>query len=190
MAKGASYEREICKQISLWWTGGAEDHVFWRSHGSGGRATSRARVGKRTAGQEGDICAVDDVGLPFTRLITPEIKRGYSDCNVQQLLDRLESRPGKQEFEGFLWQAIEASERADTRYWMLIHRRDQRKAMVWFPTQLFKDLGLEKPGRSAVHVACPIRDPAGVWQFIRITGMQLDTFLAAVDPSDLMLLED
>jgi hypothetical protein len=49
MAKGSSFEREIAKLLSLWWSEGMRDDVFYRSHASGGRFTMRRKSGKDTA---------------------------------------------------------------------------------------------------------------------------------------------
>lgn len=59
--KGSSYERAICKQLSLWVTNGGNADIFWRSSLSGGRATVAHRKGQ-TVRQAGDICAVSPEG--------------------------------------------------------------------------------------------------------------------------------
>jgi len=38
-AKGASFERDICRRLSLWVSAGKQEDVFWRSAMSGGRST-------------------------------------------------------------------------------------------------------------------------------------------------------
>jgi len=43
MAKGSSFEREICTILSKWWTNNERDDVFWRTAGSGARATTRSK---------------------------------------------------------------------------------------------------------------------------------------------------
>ena len=55
MAKGPSFEREVCEKLSLWWTDGKRDDVFMRTSGSGGKATARRKKGKDTPFQGGDI---------------------------------------------------------------------------------------------------------------------------------------
>ena len=75
--KGSGFEREVAKALSLWWTEGSRDDVFWRSSNSGGRATARRKRGQRTAGQHGDIAATDPVGEPFLKVVTIELKAGY-----------------------------------------------------------------------------------------------------------------
>ena len=67
-SKGSAFEREISKSLSLWYTEGERDDIFWRSSQSGGRATTRAKKGKKTAASYGDITALDNRGEPFTDL--------------------------------------------------------------------------------------------------------------------------
>lgn len=61
-AKGAAFERECCRRLSLWLTDGKRDDLFWRSSMSGGRATLQHRKGKTNLAQVGDICAIDSEG--------------------------------------------------------------------------------------------------------------------------------
>jgi hypothetical protein len=85
--KGQDYEREICVELSEWWTYGRRSDIFWRTGGSGARATVRAKSHKKTANQDGDITFTDPLGLPFIKTLTIEVKRGYStktayDCTL------------------------------------------------------------------------------------------------------------
>lgn len=64
--KGASNERAVCRQLSLWVTHGTKEDVFWRSAMSGGRATVAKRRGKTLASQAGDISAIDPSGHILT----------------------------------------------------------------------------------------------------------------------------
>lgn len=129
--KGSSYEREICKQLSLWWSGGKRDDIFWRSSQSGGRATQRAKSGKSTFGSYGDIAAVDPIGQSLLKLVTIELKRGRSHGCPNDLLDCKPSKKPKP-FEQALQQAMDAGRRAGTN-WLLVCRRDGRISMVYFP---------------------------------------------------------
>lgn len=76
--KGPAYEREFCKQLSLWWSHGKKDDVFWRTPGSGARATVRMKVGMLTADSYGDVGAVRAMGKPLTKTTLIELKRGYT----------------------------------------------------------------------------------------------------------------
>lgn len=76
--KGSAFERKFCKRLSLWWTGGKLDDVFWRTSQSGGRATQRMKSGKRTADAYGDIGAERECGKALTKNTFWELKRGYT----------------------------------------------------------------------------------------------------------------
>ncbi len=61
MPKGSNFEREICKLLSLWWTNDKRDDIFWRTSGSGARATTRSKTKQKTFGQYGDVQATDPI---------------------------------------------------------------------------------------------------------------------------------
>lgn len=65
-AKGAEFERNVCKSLSAWVTHGEREDCFWRSAMSGGRATVGKKKGKDLQYQAGDICAVHPRGHVFT----------------------------------------------------------------------------------------------------------------------------
>src|SRR5687767_11847864 len=87
-AKGSQFERVVCKQLSLWVSGGKQQDCFWRSAMSGGRATVRnksaaGRVRRTVVRQGGDIASVAPEGHALT-------DKFYVECkNYKQLaLDR------------------------------------------------------------------------------------------------------
>jgi len=137
--KGSKFEREICKILSLWWTKGKREDVFWRSTTSGARATVRNRKGQSTFGQYGDIQATDPIGQPLLDVCTIEAKRGYSSDTIAHLLDAL---PGNklQVYEKFIQQAKADHKKAGSMFWMLIVKRDRREPLVYIPIQFYKVL--------------------------------------------------
>jgi hypothetical protein len=82
VSKGGSFENEIARQLSLWFTDGQRDEVFGRSDGSGSRFTSRWKKGKNTVNQHGDIAAMDSIGEPLIKIWSIEAKTGYSSKKV------------------------------------------------------------------------------------------------------------
>lgn len=134
MAKGASFEREVSKQLSLWWTDGERDDVFWRSSMSGGRATVRGKQGKATANQYGDITATDSIGEPLVSKVVIELKRGYKNWSVMDTLDS--PTPHTTQFHKFLQQVLAACKLADTNHFLLICKRDRRQPIVIMPMWL------------------------------------------------------
>lgn len=137
--KGSSFEREISKALSLWWTKGKREDVFWRSTTSGARATVRGKKGRGTFGQYGDIQATDPIGQPLLDVCNIELKRGYSTQTIAHLLDSL---PGSnpQAYELFIEQAKEDHKRSGSHFWMLIVKRDRRVPLVCIPIKFYKAL--------------------------------------------------
>jgi len=134
--KGGSFERELSRQLSLWWSGGQDDSWFWRSSQSGGRATQRAKKGKSTTNASGDIAAQCHEAQKLLDCLTLELKRGYKDISIADLYER---RSGG--FHLFVEQAQKSASLAGTPGWAVIHKRDRRNAVIhWFlPSRLLND---------------------------------------------------
>lgn len=137
--KGSSFEREICKILSLWWTDGTRDDIFWRTSGSGARAKTRSKKNQTTFGQYGDIQATDPIGQPLLDIMSIELKRGYSKSSFADMFDK-PAKAAQQIFESFLEQALQDSINANTPYWVLIVRRDRKETCVFMPRTLARRL--------------------------------------------------
>jgi hypothetical protein len=183
MAKGGAFEREICKRLSLWWTDGEDDSCFWRTSNSGGRATVRGKQGKKTSGHYGDVAATDERGKPFLDLFTIEIKRGYNRCTSAELLDK-PARAKAQQYETWIAKAREDSAAAGSSSWMLIHKRDQREAVVFIPkvTSVAID-NFFKDRRTSMFVVPRLEVVAGKDYCV---GILLSSFFGAYRPKDLI----
>lgn len=75
--KGSAFEREVCKALSLWVSGGKRDDVYWRSAMSGGRATLRSKKfgrARRGGTQVGDLSAVHPMGSVLLKHFVTECK--------------------------------------------------------------------------------------------------------------------
>lgn len=190
-SKGSSYERELCKQLSLWWTDGAREDIFWRSSGSGARAKVRGRAGRNTAGQHGDVAATDPIGAPFIDTFTVEIKRGYSEHTVQDVFDRGVDG-GVQEWERFFAQTIESHKQAGSYSWLLITRRDRRRAMVWIPMIAYQCLRsnelFETRPVPYIGMRVNVRSGGVLGVDMDVCGMTLDAWLENVKPADVLNL--
>lgn len=177
--KGTPYERAVAKQLSLWWSDGEDDFIFWRSNTSGAMSTVRARKGKQTEGHCGDLTNVNKKGRAFIAKITPELKRGkHRNATIQDFIDRGPKQKKPQMIEQFINQAVTASRRAKAPYWMVIFRRDARQSIVIFPVRLKTALG--KLGLFPYsEVLASIR---GAGTYMRVCVTTLDSFLANVTP--------
>lgn len=137
-SKGSQFERDLCTQLSRWWTGDQRDDVFWRSTISGGRATVRGRKQKTTSGQYGDIQAVDPIGLPLLKVLTIEAKCGYRGVSFGDLLDASDKQ--KPIWEEWISQVETAWGLSKSFSWMLVVKRDRRTILAVFPTSFYQVL--------------------------------------------------
>ncbi len=135
--KGSSFEREICKQLSIWWAG--HDDIFWRTSSSGGRATTRHKGGNRCTNQYGDIAAVDPCGAALIDLVTIELKAGYNKVSLFDIMDKPDHTKAQQ-WEAWIEQARESHEIAGSFAWMILARRDKRSPIVVMPQTLLRGL--------------------------------------------------
>jgi len=183
-SKGSAFEREICKILGLWWTGGKRDDVFWRTSNSGGRAKTRIKQGRETFAQYGDIQATDPIGQPLLDLTTIELKRGYGRTSVAEMLDA-PSNAAKCLWQQWLEQAITDHTNAKTPFWTLITKRDRRQAVLFIPVELYSVLhwvGELRSVRPLIKIY--LRD------FGTVVGMQLADFLIIQPKQIIQLAKD
>lgn len=138
--KGRAFEISICQQLSLWWSEGERDDIFWHTHSSGARATKRARKGKKTANSCGDIMALDPIGEPLLKLFCFELKRGYNRATIADLLDAPE-KAAKQTYAKWFEQAEQSRKDSGALCWALIVQRDRREAIIYLPSYYKKVIG-------------------------------------------------
>lgn len=187
--KGSPFERDVCRALSLWWSGGRDDFIFWRSNSSGAHATQRAKKQLDTFGHSGDICAVNPAGQPLIDLIAFECKRGYNTATLADLLDK-DPKPDKagkapkpQTYEEWFAKAQKSCENAGSFAWALIHKRDgKRLPVILVPDRLHAALKL-----------CNVF--VGYWEPTpghreEIYGSTLGNFLAGVTPAQIRSLSE
>lgn len=180
MAKGSQYEREICVQLSRWWTGGERSDIFWRTAGSGGRARVRGRKGEKTEGQHDDVCATDPIGQPLLKVMTIEIKRGYNKDTLHDLIDKPTDK--EQRWETWIKKAEESRKQAGAFGWAIIHKRDRREPVAMFSAPLWHRLQIHTNPKSVLWVSAsttcfvvPFRD------FLKIYPSVIREICLAID---------
>jgi hypothetical protein len=188
MAEGGAFERKICKRLSQWVLRDPDgDVLFWRTHGSGARATVRTKKGKTTTRAHcGDIGATDERGAFLTDLITWELKYGYKDADLHKLL----SRPASfklQTYERWIDQAATASEAAKTPYWAIVHHKQQWETLLVIPWMLWKRLECSwaTVAGPILEMTIPARWEADEGQIIEVVAVQFDEFLKGVTPTEI-----
>ena len=190
--KGSSFEREMCKLLSLWWTNDERDDVFWRTAGSGARAKTRSKTARDTFGQHGDVQATDPIGQPLIDACTIELKRGYNSLSLQDLIDL--PNPAKiikgHSMSGFIRQASGDHCNSGSLFWLLIVKRDRREVLAILPWKLYRQLMTK--GLSTLNLAHPtIRakvEKLGDGVCRRIFATPLAQFLHHVTPEDIRAL--
>jgi len=123
-SKGSSYERNICKKLSLWLSDGDDDSGFWRTSNSGGRHTIRLKKGKKTKNQDGDITSIYPEFDWFSNFYSIECKT-YKDLNIWSLLINLKGDNLKNFWKQTLKQADDSS-----KYPMLIAKQNQKPDII------------------------------------------------------------
>lgn len=179
---GSAFERHVCKRLSAWWTGDDAASCFWRTAGSGARATVRGRRNLRTAGGHGDIAATDADAQPLTDLIMIELKRGYKGDTLHDLLDR-QPRHGCT-WEDWVVKARQQSREAGIPWWMVIAHRTSKVPVACMSWELKRSL--EGVGAFMEDTPYPsleidfYSNKGGETFFLKC--MLLDTFLDMVTP--------
>ena len=122
--KGSSFERDVAKRLSAWWTRKGNVDCLWRSAMSGGKATvTGSSVGT------GDLVAVNPDGNGLVQRVCFELKRGYPMADWFSIV---ESSRTSTIIKGFVEQAKTSAKLGGCPMWCIIHKRDRRVPLVIF----------------------------------------------------------
>lgn len=176
--KGSQFERAIAKKLSLWYSRGKRDDLFWRTAGSGARATTRMKQNIDTANSAGDLGFLHSEGKPFIDICLMEIKRGYNkkktspsaQLSILSLLDVPEGRKTKPVLFSWWDKAEQERKEHKRKYSLVIFRRDRRNACICMHKKTFT--ALEK--RSRKDFVFPQNGP---WLHVQKDGHNLIIFL-------------
>ena len=126
--KGSAFEREMATAFSLWWTDGERDDIFWRTQGSGGRATNRAKKGKKTCYQYGDMTFTDPIGKPLIEYASFEFKF-HKKFSLLGVLHNVGFQVDWMVSWAKAWRDAELSQRTP----ILITKQNQGQPVMWVP---------------------------------------------------------
>ena len=182
--KGFGFERKLAVIFGEWWSEGARDDIFWRTDGSGSRATSRAKRGKKTRFQYGDMTFTDPVGQPLIEAFNFEFKN-YKTYDLLSAFAQTD--PNKS------WLVMWTEGRVDAdlshREPILITKKNQHKMIMWMPHGLYYALhsaGYRPHPRMFVQLAeQTVRLKQGKKVDIPehcVVGLLFDDFIENVDP--------
>lgn len=144
--KGNKFEREFCKQLSLWWSWNKRDDIFWRTSASGARATIRSRKNIKTADSYGDITAMRKSGKLLTQNCLIELKRGYTTkkgkkniswIDVLNIIDTTKNIKTKPALYEWWLKAEKQAKEAKRKYILIIFRRDRKEACLMLNEKIF-----------------------------------------------------
>lgn len=171
--KGSSFEREISKALSLWWSHGNNDAIFWRSTTSGARATQRRKNGLKTKNQNGDITATDPIGQDLLNITTIELKKGYNSYKIQDFLDSRQQEPY---LTSFLKQCKDELENANVKCWWLITHQDSKKTLMFFNYEFWSFLNQNNYGKCFDYIKLESKI------FGKVFCIRFEDFINIVDP--------
>lgn len=123
-AKGSSFERQVCRDLSMWMSHRQRDDLFWRSAMSGGRASVQFKKGKQNRTQTGDITAIDPLGEKLTSKFLIECKF-YRDLQLQAIYTDAE----KAGLSGF-WRECERQAMQYDKFPMLIAKQNRTPTLL------------------------------------------------------------
>lgn len=169
-AKGGTFERLVCKLLSLWITAGKDPDAFWRSASSGGRSTLAVKKGgKAKQYQSSDIAPVSPTAYPLVNLFTVECKH-YRTLQLDLLAFGVNSK-----IRQFWQQAVRDAGQVQKRP-MLVARQNGRPILLglrvddytWFLNLHLKE---RKFPRALVSTK------------LNLALVEFEQFLKVVDPS-------
>lgn len=179
MAKGGQFERDFSRQLSLWWTGGNRDDIFWRTAGSGARATVRSKKGKTTAGQYGDITATDPDGKLLIDNILFELKNGYPNAEIEKLLNyslvKKNAAEGTDIYSKWIAKCEKSCKDSGIPGWAIVHKRSGREPLVTMSENTYYKFAVDK--KFVIFITPIIRIELGAGRFYPV--IRLDTLLAS-----------
>lgn len=136
----------MCKKLSLWYSHGKRDDIFWRTAGSGARATVRMKSGKCTNDSAGDMCSLGDEGLKLTSNSIWEFKRGYTSkknanmsISLIPILDKLAKEKEPLLIQWFKKLFLEMKDHKKS-HGFIIFKRDRKNACIAFSLETWSYL--------------------------------------------------
>jgi len=146
------------------------------------------------------VCASDPEGEPLIKAFNIEIKRGYSRETPLDMIDR-GKRSVLRKWDEWLFKVKHEAVENNRPFWMVIHQRDYRCAMVWFSRMTFdRILGqqdetawtvptIEVMGQSIDPVKKGRKLVCGkTLSHVHLIGVRFEDFLYELDPETVCAL--
>lgn len=128
--KGSSWERDVCKRLSIWLTGKEKPVVFWRSPSSGGLGTI-----KTAENVTGDIISISDVSKWVCQKFSIECKNGYPSADLFKHFKKVKN----DEIEQFWTQCIRDSQ-TENKYGILVFKKKGNQPIIGIEKSVYDQL--------------------------------------------------
>jgi len=144
-SKGSQFERDLCRTLSLHFSNGTADDWFWRTSGSGSRATNLSASGKDlTKYQVGDMAPIRPEGVPLCDVFSFEFKF-YSGIDLHGIFHSVAPERSLLSFWAKCVRDAEASERVPA----MVTKVNNGVPILWVPVRLLSILS-----QAGYHVSC------------------------------------
>lgn len=144
-AKGSEYERSLCRILSIWYSKNTAEDYFWRTSGSGSRATNLAAAGHDlTKYQNGDMTFIRPEGRPLLDFFSFEFK-SYSGIDMHGVFHTISPERSLISFWAKCVRDAEASQRIP----IMITKVNRGSSIAWVPVKLLSLLS-----HAGFHVCC------------------------------------
>lgn len=134
--KGAGYERECARVLSIWVSEGKSKDLFWRSAASGAMATMRAKQGKDVGPHAGDLIPVGQEGSGFMDAFCVECKRVKSMNWVDLIYNRLDVIDSMPPIDQFWNQAVSQGGDSNRRPFLMF-REDRKPDLIGIDAYMY-----------------------------------------------------
>ena len=164
--KGGQWERDFCRYLSLWWSKGEDEDIFWRTASSGGKAT----VNQNLPTQLGDVTNIKPEGQELITKFVFELKHyNYKGLDWLPLLDQ------KGNIYGW-WEKLCAEAKPYDKIPFLVIKVSHRGVYGVLPSQYFIDKYLRLPAEAKTTL-----DSFAFWMCnaCHFSVFKLDKFLEA-----------
>lgn len=137
--KGAGFERQIAKTLSLWLSHGDRDDLLWRSSLSGGRATLQVQSGNTVGNQSGDLSPIGAEAMDFSQYFTVECKH-YKDIFLTDIVYGLRKGDGIGKF----WEQAKNDADQAEKFPLLIAKQNFGKEIIAMPQHIMLQVQKDK----------------------------------------------
>jgi len=126
-SKGFGFARQMCVLWSKWWTDDKDEDLFWRTAGSGSRATTRRKRGAEDKWNHGDMKPDAPEGYELCAKWCFEFKF-YQKYDIKGVIHHVNQQSDWMQW----WAKIVDEAEAVGRDPILVTKQNKGKPIIWF----------------------------------------------------------